>query len=410
MVHPTSPAFARLRRDLMRGRWRRLDPRLRFQVAAIAALLAAPAFWQLRLRYADLALGSGTGGAGLGLLATLAGIAVVGSVGTALRLRRRLRRLPPGPVWTTLPATARELIELQAWEAEMPLRALWALAIAALAAAATVADVGSLLTGVALFPLAWAGGRVAAVRAALAARGRPSAPALDDADAATRSLGCLAEAWAVKRPARARERRREGAWRRMPAVLALVSKDLLLLRHARQPRATLGLAVALGVASVAVWELPTPALRAMAFAVALAALAALGEWLIALGGRDPFPLLRSLPTGVGTIWSARMLLGAVATTALAIAHGLAARGPAPLLHASLGWLVVSGFAITALAVNLQLTLFPQSEPALRLFMLALALAVVCSVMIPLLGWIVLLAAVLQSSRKLARWWVLEDVA
>ena len=105
-----------------------------------------------------------------------------------------------------------------------------------------------------------------------------------------------------------------------------------------------------------------------------------------------------------------MAIGITATLLLVAAHTAAAVGPAGPLHVSLAWLAISGLAMTALAVQLQITLFPEPEPAVRLFGLALALALACSVMIPLLGWVVLLASVLHSGRRLARWWRLEEVA
>src|SRR5262249_27236895 len=170
------------------------------------------------------------------------------------------------------------------------------------------------------------------------------------------------------------------------------------------------LAVTLAVLSVAAWSLPRPVLRGSAFALALLAAAAIGEWLIALGGRGPFRALRTPALRPRMIWAAPMAPGALATLVLVGAHAVAARGPAAPIHVSLVWLAFAALAITMLAVNLQITLFPQRKAAPRLFALALGLALVCSLMIPFLGWIVLLAAVLHSARRLPRWWRLEDVA
>jgi hypothetical protein len=366
----------------------------------------------LRVSYANVAFTRGTHAAGVALLATLAAIALLGGAGTALRLLARLGRLPAGPPWLALPAPASELVRLQAWEAELPLRTLAVLALVACVAAMRVAATLEWLAGVLLFPLAWAAscsvGRALAGALAMRAPSGPGATPTDVAGAG--ALATLAAAWAVRSPVRGGERRRDGSWRRRPRVVVLAVKDAWLARRARAPRASLVLAAALGVLSVAAWSLPRPVLRATAFALALLAAAATGEWLITLGGCDPFPTLRSLPVGPGSIWWARMLPAALATLVLVGAHAVAANGPPGLMRVSLAWLTFATLAILALAVDLQLTLFPQREPALRLFALALALALVSSLMIPLLGWVVLLAAVLHSARRLPRWWRLEEMA
>ena len=402
MTHPTGPAFARLRRDLMRRRWRRIEPRLRLQLALIAAMLGAFGFWQLRLRYADLCVTRGARAAGAALLGSLATLALAGGAGTSIRLLRRLRRTPPGPAWLALPAPARELVRLQAWEAELPMRVLAVPALAAIVAAARLADPVAWVTGALTFPIAWIG----CCRAgAWVAQSLTASRAGDDGAA----LAARAEAWSVGSPGRARPRDRAGTWRRMHPVLALAAKDLRLAVRSRAPRTKLALALAVAVASVALWGGPAP-VRGLAFAGALVAIAAFGEWLVVLGASDPFAVLRSLPVRAGSIWTARMLIALTALAALLAAHALASGAGAPVLRLSLTWLAVAGVAIFALAIQLQLTLYPRHEPALRLFGLMLVLALVCSLMIPLLGWVVLLAAVVHSSRRLSRWWRLEDLA
>jgi hypothetical protein len=418
MTHPSSPAFARLRRDLLRRRWRRLEPRLRIELVALAVLFSAFAFWQLRVSYANVAFTHGAQAAGVMLLAILGGIAVIGGAGTGVRLFYRLRRAPAGPAWLWLPAPAAELYRQQAWEAEMPMRALVLLALAAWLAAAWIASTISWVLAVAAFPIAWIGcgrggerlARTLAGRLAPGSNAARAAAGSGPADTDGRELATLAASWSVRSPARAHERQRMGSWRRLPLVLVLASKDVRLASRARAARAPLGVAVALGVGSVAAWGIPQPAVQASAFVLALLASAAFGEWLIALGSRDPFQVLRSLPVSVGAIWSARMLWGVLATALLVGAHAVTAPLTSGLMRVSLVWLAIAGLAIAMLAVNLQITLFPQREPALRLFAVALGLALVCSLMIPLFGWAVLLAAVLHSARRLKRWWRLEDLA
>src|SRR5437867_5075420 len=76
MPSPWSPAFAGLRRDLLRRRWRGLGPRLRFEFLALALGLGAFLFWQLRVLFASLAITRGPLAAAAALGATLAGIAL----------------------------------------------------------------------------------------------------------------------------------------------------------------------------------------------------------------------------------------------------------------------------------------------------------------------------------------------
>src|SRR5437867_8295262 len=288
MIRSPSPAWARLRRDLMRRRWQRLEPRLRIELAALAVMLAAFAFWQLRVGYAGVAFAHDAAAAGVALLATLGAVAVFGGAATALRLLQRLRRMPAGPHWLGLPVPTSELLRLQAWEAEMPMRALLLLAFAACLAAMRIAAAPAWVAGTLVFPLAWIGccragrqlARSLATQAVPAASRAADRAAVPDA----RALAMLAEAWAVRSPARAGERGREGMWRRLPPVLVLAVKDSWLARRARAARATCVLAVALGFVSIAAWTVPQPGLRASAFVLALLAAAATGEWLIALGG------------------------------------------------------------------------------------------------------------------------------
>jgi hypothetical protein len=187
----------------------------------------------------------------------------------------------------------------------------------------------------------------------------------------------------------------------------LLAKDVRLARRSRATWPSLALAVLLTALSMAAWRAPAEQLQPAAFALALLALAACGEWLIAIGGRDPFAVLRGLPAGVGTIWRARALLGAAATLAVVVGQALASGGRAAPV--SLAWLTLAGLAVTALAINVQLTLFPNHGAALRVFGLALTVVVVCTFVVPVVGWIVLLAAVYRTARKLPGWWTLEDV-
>jgi len=391
---------------LIRGQWRRLDARLRIHVGIVVALLAVFAFWQLRLRYAELALFDGRSMAGGVLLGTLGAIAAVGAAGTGMRLRSRLRRAPRGPEWAALPATGEQLVAHQAYEAELPLRLLWALALADWIAALPAASVLALAAAPVLFPATWVA-FVALARQGVAAGIARRVPAVRREDAHATLLASLAEAWAVRDARHGDARGRSGSWKRTSATLALFAKDVRLARRSRATWPSLALAALLTTLSMAAWRAPTEQLRPAAFALALLALAAYGEWLIAIGGRDPFAVLRGLPASVGTIWSARAVLGAAATLAIVLGQAVASGGRAAPV--SLAWLMFAGLAVTALAINVQLTLFPKHGAALRVFGLALTVVVVCTFVVPVVGWIVLLAAVYRSARKLAGWWTLEDL-
>ncbi|MEO5617399.1 MAG: hypothetical protein ABIS67_06480, partial [Candidatus Eisenbacteria bacterium] len=64
---------------------------------------------------------------------------------------------------------------------------------------------------------------------------------------------------------------------------------------------------------------------------------------------------------------------------------------------------LASLAITMLGVNYGISLYPRAEQAQRVLALSLGLSMAASLMVPLMGWIVLLTAVLHSSRRVARW-------
>jgi hypothetical protein len=162
---------------------------------------------------------------------------------------------------------------------------------------------------------------------------------------------------------------------------------------------------------VIAWRLPEDlhAARFAAYALALLSAAALAEWLIELIASDPFPVLRALPLSLGDVWLARAAWvfafapALVATHALAGADRAAAANPVFLI-----WLVLATLCIGLLGVHYGITLFPQGDIATRLLGLSLGLAVAVSLMLPMAGWLVLLTAVLHSTRRLPRWWRIEE--
>src|SRR5262249_36821673 len=157
--------------------------------------------------------------------------------------------------------------------------------------------------------------------------------------------------------------------------------------------------VLFGAAAVACWFLPMPLpLRhGLALGLSLLSAAALGDCLIALAGEDPFAVLRSLPVGALGVWGTRIAWAVAWTLVLVAGHALAARElTAHARQLFLTWTGGAAFAIALLGANYGITLFPRADVAQRLYSLALGIAVAASVMIPLLGWIVLLAGVVHS--------------
>jgi len=167
------------------------------------------------------------------------------------------------------------------------------------------------------------------------------------------------------------------------------------------------------VLAAAVWWLPVHAAvsHTLAFALALVAASAIGEWMIALATEDPFAFLRAQPLGILPVWSGRMAWAAAAALVLGGTQLVAATrlGFHPRVMLA-SWIALATLAIGALAIQYSLTLFPRAERAARMLTLSLGLAIAASLMIPLSGWIVLLTAVIHSARRLPRWARLEPVA
>jgi len=396
-----APAFHDLRRRLTRCRLAQLDLRLRVELLLIGLLLTGFVFWQVRAPLASLRLHGGV----LTVLAIVSGMWVLLAIltgGTVAVRYARYLQAPPGPTWLALPVSETGLARHLAWEASLP--ALWVtvpavgIFAAALGPAPWVALVALLPLWIGLLWLAGRGGAWLARR--IVVRGAKPGDLLRH----------LATATAQSRSSR----RRRARWGRRPAWLALALKDLSMTRRIGALARPLATALLFWFLAGAAWRLPTPphALDlpyVAAFVLSLLGSATLGEWLVAVAGSDPFATVRSLPLGVATVWTARFAWGLLATALLVVIHAVFARGIAPhALHLFLAWSALGTLAIVTLAVNYGVTLFPRADVAQRLLGLSLGLAVAASLMIPLLGWIVLLSAVLHSARRLPRWSRLEE--
>jgi hypothetical protein len=400
----SAPAFAALRHALVRSRFRHTEPLLRLEMVALALLVAAFLFWQARIPLDGLARARGPAAVATALAALLALLAAAGGAVAFGRHRDALRGDPVGPAWLALPLEARELARHLAWESAGP---AWLVALPALALLAAAWG---------LVPPWWLPLLAAAGAWMLAESVRVgTAVALRLAVAAVPGQAVLAPIERVLATAshEGRARRRPApAWRSGPAWLALWRKDLAVTRAPSAARARVLPPLVFGAASAAMWMVPLepPALvRALAFGLALIAAAMLAEWLVALSGSDPFAALRGLPVGAADVWMARFAWALGAVAALLVAHAVAARSLSPgALQVHLVWTGVAALAIAALGVNYGVTLFPRADLASRLLALSLGVALAASLMIPLSGWVLLLAAVIHSARRLPRWSRLEE--
>jgi hypothetical protein len=85
-------------------------------------------------------------------------------------------------------------------------------------------------------------------------------------------------------------------------------------------------------------------------------------------------------------------------------HALLARGlPLGPLALFLSWVAGATLGLSILGVNYGLSLYPNTEAARRLLGLTLSLMAIMSTAVYLMGWFVLLAAVVHTARRLPRW-------
>lgn len=398
-THAPRAAFGRLERDLRRRRFEAIDPLLRVELAALALLGAGFVFWQARV---PLHAQVREAGPIAFLFATAACWAFLGLLAALLaggRLGATLRGAPAGPAWLHLPVEPRLIERHLTWNALGQVIPL------------AVAGAGLLAAGIGIVPVWWL-------------------PPVGAAGALAMYAGARAGSWcavrwaapggagaAIERALFARHERRDThrlpapRWQRLAPWRALLHKDLRWTRRPSRARRVLPAALGFALLSLIAWRLPIEldAARFAAFALALLAAAALAEWLIELIGSDPFPVVRSLPLSLGDVWLARaawvlaLAAGLVVTHALAGAEHAAAANPVFLI-----WLFMATLCIGLLGVHYGITLFPQGDIATRLLGLSLGLAIAVSIMLPMAGWLVLLTAVLHSTRRLPRWWRLEE--
>jgi hypothetical protein len=393
---PTEAAFQRLARRLLVRRLMALEPTVRFALAAIAAIGAGLVFWQARLPLHGVVLADGApAGARLlaGVLAALAAAAALSCGATAGWLARRR----PGPEWLALPASPARIGRHLLFEARLPSALALPAGLAAVAAGAGLLPGPWLGLLLAAFVLAWLEGtRLGAAIAWRVAARRSGVPGGQPLFVRVLAAGPPRTIELARTPPR---------WRRAPRWHAVAAKDRLLLMRSPALRTRLTIAFALVVLAGAAWTLPQPALvrAALSFAAYLAAMGTLGLLAGALVGGDPPAFWRPLPLRLADGWRARALGLAIAALALPVANAALAAGlsaPARAGVALFWW--PAGVLVSGLALHHALTLYPESRVASSVTTSWYSVAAVASLMIPLLGWIVLLAGFIHATRRLAR--------
>ncbi|HEY6866118.1 MAG TPA: hypothetical protein VI792_02610, partial [Candidatus Eisenbacteria bacterium] len=143
--------------------------------------------------------------------------------------------------------------------------------------------------------------------------------------------------------------------------------------------------------------------------LALVSAAMLASWLIELAGADPFAPTHVLPVSVGALWRARAAWAALGTALLVAFQALVVPPVSPAaLWTFLGWTAAVTLVIGLLGAQIGLTLHPHAADAQRVLGATLGVAVAASVMMPQLGWGVVLAAAAESARRLPRWSSAEE--
>jgi len=406
VTHATSApaaagAFRDLRRALARRRLRSAGTRTRAIVLAIAAIVGAFTYWQVRVPLDGLARNRGAALAALALAGVLAAFALAAAAMTAERFAA-MRRRRPGPEWLALPAPPVLAAAHLAAEARLP-----ALAVLPPAAAAVLAGLG-------LLPAAWlvalaAGFAFAwwfATRAAAALVTRASRPVRP----VERALPPVT-AWLVAEPRRRVDVRvAPAAWRTGSPAGALRRLDALATARATPARARAAAAGLFALAGLLVWfDGAEPLLRrAQAFVCFLPVAAALGAWALQRACAEPADLHRPLPISLGDAWRARAIPLLAALLALAAANALVASGlPLAARFVLVPVWGLLGFGVAVLGLHHGLTLVPHADAAETVYLSWLGAAVTASVMIPLLGWGVMIGGLVHATLRLRRWWAPE---
>ena len=388
--------FRALERVRLRRLAARVEPILWVEMLAIAGLAAAFLFWQIHLQLASLAVAHGADAATRRLGLLLLGLVLLGAGQVGTRHFVRLRS-GQGPPWLALPipenVLARHLASasrIQGW---------WLIAPAT----------SFLVAAAGVVPLPWLPVLALAFVVALDLAGRAAcaaALAVAAARAKRRDLPAVTRVLAGEGRTPNARRRSAVRWDHSHDRDALARNDLRLARRDPAARRRAATAAAAIVLSLIAWHLPieTRGRMLLAFAGCLIASSTVAEWLITTIGADPPDVVRALPLRIGAAWGTRMRWGSLAAAVLVAGHLVVATGIGPGARLFFALCIgLASLAITTLGVNYGISLYPRTDQAQRVFALSLGLAMAGSLMMPLMGWIVLVTALIHSARRVARW-------
>lgn len=391
-------AYRLLGRALARRRLAGAGTRLRFAVLAIAAIVGAFAYWRMRIPLDGIRRAHGEGVATLALAGVLAALAIAAAVLAAVR-QDELRRRPPGPEWLALPAPPELAGAHLGAEARLPAIAALPPALAVLAAGAGLVPPLALLALSALFALAWR--TLTALAAAMVRRAsRPASARVLALPAAAR--------WLVATPRRREARAgRPASWAPASPERALARLDALASSRPGPARTRIAVAAAAALAGLLAWfDGAEPLLRrAQAFAALATSATALGTWAALRACAEPADLHRPLPVSLRHAYLARAVPIALVLLVTTSSYALASSGlPVPARLALVPVWSPVAFALAALGLQYGLTLVPRGEAAETLYVSWLGVSVAASLMIPMLGWAVLIAGIVHTASRLRRWW------
>jgi hypothetical protein len=398
--HPpdTRAAFRILESRLAARRIAAMDVRMRLTLGAIVVLLTGFVFWQIRVPLQGLQHFKGDIAVAQRVAMWLALWAAAAGASAAARMATMSARVP-GPEWLALPLPSGAIAKHLLSEARLTALIAFPGALAVSVAAIGYMPLTWIVLGGALFVVLWLEATrwgVAAARFVAARR----AAVKRDVPTMTRVLIGSGR----RRPAR---RLAAPAWRAMSPAQALSHIDIALTLRPTSARTRMVFVALFAAASVVPWFTSMPALeqRAFSFAAFTLACTALGAWAIARVCSDPPAVLRPLPLPLGALWRARFVPMVTGIVALAVFDALLAQHVPVVGRIGLvvTW-IIPGLAIAVLGLHYAITLAPQERAAENLYFAWLGVAIAGSLMVPLMGWAVLIAGLVHSTRRLRVWW------
>lgn len=389
-------AFRTLEHRLFARRLDSMDLALRASVLVFALAASAFVYWRLRIPMDGLAHASGAPAAARHLALALAAFAAFAGALAATRHAHLVAR-PPGPAWLALPLDPSRVARHLLVEARGPALVAFPPAAAALLAGIGLVPWTWLALMAAAFLVAW----LECTRLAAAISLRAAAPRSPSGRSAIERVLIVGPRRLVARANAAATIRVESRWR----ALARLDARLVARRPALSARLLATVALACVAFAATFSPAPDAARRALAFGGYTLACTALGGLVLAVTCAHPGATARALPIAPADHWRARALPALAALLVLTVALVLAPSGGSWPVRVGMlvGW-PIAGAMIVALGLHVALTLTPRASAAENVFVAWLGMALVASLMIPLLGWAVLLAGLIHATRRLSRWW------